>query len=73
MGKNEGVLQTADKDRQIYELWKLIDDIDTATDMFKGDYEGFTKNTIRRIKQRFEIVPTAQLDELYDKFYKETP
>ncbi len=59
------------KNRQIYELWKLIDDIDTATDMFKGNYESFQKNTVQRIKKRFDIVPEKKIAKLYNKYYVE--
>jgi hypothetical protein len=55
-----------DIQKQVYELYKLIDDIDTALDMFKGDYEAFAKNTARRVKKRFEIVPNEEIDKLYD-------
>lgn len=59
------------KDKVIFELFKLVDDIDTALDMFKGDYEGFSKNTSQRVKKRFAIISSDEVDKLYDAYYKE--
>ena len=55
--------------RQIYELWKLLDDIDTASDIFKEDYEAFAEHVYRIQRKRFEIVPESEVDILYDQFY----
>jgi hypothetical protein len=57
------------KNKQIYELWKLIDDIDTATDAYKIDAAGFQRYTTRKIKERFIIVGNRKVEKLYNKYY----
>lgn len=58
-----------DKDRIIYELWKLLDNIDTASDIAKDNttlYIGMV-NSIQ--KQRWRIIEEDFVDELYDKYH----
>jgi hypothetical protein len=42
-------------DEQRLWLWSLLDEIDTASDMFKSDYEGFSKYVYRRVEERHKI------------------
>lgn len=37
-------------------LWQILDDIDTMADMFKSNYEGFAKNTAKRVGQRHKYL-----------------
>ena len=55
------------KDKIIYELYKIIDDIDTSLDVFKTDYVGLQKSVSKRVKQRF-FIPSDTVDELYRKY-----
>lgn len=36
-------------------LWSLLDDIDTASDIFKDDYEGLAKYVYRKAQERHKI------------------
>lgn len=45
-------------------LWQLLDDIDTASDMFKDDYEGFAKYTWKKQQERYKIL-TSDGHRLY--------
>jgi len=36
-------------------LWTLLDDIDTASDIFKDDYEGLAKYVYRKAQERHKI------------------
>ena len=58
-----------DKDRIIYELWKLLDDIDTASDMFARDYKGLAEYVYKIQQKRHGIVGEEQIDALYDRYY----
>jgi tRNA nucleotidyltransferase/poly(A) polymerase/DNA topoisomerase IB/2'-5' RNA ligase len=56
-------------DQEVYELWKIIDDIDTAGDMAKSD-DALYRNLVQRYQaQRFDVVPDARVEKLYDRFY----
>ena len=56
--------------KKVYKLWKLLDDIDTASDIFKGDYKGFSKYVYRKQQLRHDIISSEDIDKLYDKYYK---
>ena len=43
-------------------LWKLLDDIDTASDRFKTNYEGLAKYVYFTQRKRFEIMTGEQFD-----------
>lgn len=58
-----------DQDKKIYELYKLLDDIDTASDVFKGNHEGYTKFVNKWHNKRFEIIDEAASDRLYAEYY----
>ena len=38
------------------ELWKLLDDIDTASDMFKPKIDNFYRYAMKKVEKRFEYV-----------------
>jgi len=60
------------KDEQIYQLWKLLDDIDTLDDAVKSNDGVFRELTRNRVKKRHSIVPTDELDHLYSVYYGNT-
>ena len=60
---------TDDKDRIIYELWKLLDNIDTLSDQCKDDYEGFNKLVYKEQQKRWKIIEEDFVDELYVKYF----
>ncbi len=39
-------------------LWMLLDDIDTASDIFKDDYEALAKYVYRKAQERHKITTT---------------
>ena len=48
---------TEDKWKNIAEkLWDLLDDIDTASDMFKPERSNFYKYTMKKVGKRFELI-----------------
>ncbi len=55
--------------KQIYELFRLLDDIDTAGDMFKEDHKGYRKYVEGKQKQRWYHINEKQVNELYERFY----
>lgn len=55
--------------KQIYELFRLLDDIDTAGDMYKEDHVGYRKYVERKQKQRWNFINEKQVNELYTEFY----
>ncbi len=55
--------------KQIYELFRLLDDIDTAGDMFKEDHVGYREYVERKQKERWNYVNENQIKELYKKYY----
>jgi len=60
---------TDEKDRIIYELWKLLDNIDTASDI-AGSNTALYIGMVRQIqKQRWRIIEEDFVDELYDKYH----
>ncbi|MCP4410762.1 MAG: hypothetical protein GY807_24080 [Gammaproteobacteria bacterium] len=52
-----------------FELYRALDDIDTASDIAKGDDKFYRARVRYHHKKRFEILPTPLSDELYDEFY----
>lgn len=58
-----------DADKIIYELWKIIDDIDTASDMFKENYEYFAKSVYNKQQERWKILSGNDVEKLYDKYH----
>lgn len=58
-----------DKDRVIYQLWKIIDDIDTIGDVAKGNDKLYRKFVEQKQRSRFDVIPEPIIDQLYDKYY----
>lgn len=63
MNYNSSDNQKIDKDmseqkwKEIAEqLWTLLDDIDTASDMFKPEMNNFYKYTMRKVEARFKLI-----------------
>ena len=57
------------RDRVIYELWKLLDDIDTISDMAKFDNALYRKLTTKKANKRWEVLSDSQVEELYRRFH----
>ncbi len=57
------------KDQLIYELFRIIDDIDTAGDMFKENTEGYRKYVVKRQEQRWEHIKEDFVNKLYNVFH----
>jgi len=57
------------KDKIIYELWKLLDNIDTASDMYKNDLNGFSSFTFKEQQKRHELLSDEQVKKLYDEYF----
>lgn len=45
-----------------YKLWALLDDIDTASDMFKPTMNNFYKYTMGKVEKRFEQMASNGYD-----------
>jgi len=59
-----------EKDEIIFKLWRILDDIDTASDMFKENYEGFAKSVYRKQQERWKVLSDNDIEKLYDKYFK---
>lgn len=58
-----------EKDRIIFELWKLLDDIDTMSDIAK-DNDKMYRDKVQQIQRlRFNYLTEDQINDLYEKFY----
>lgn len=59
-----------DKDQIIYQLFKLLDDIDTMSDIAKDD-DRFYRAKVEHLQAKRFLVLTDQkyIDQLYDKYY----
>lgn len=55
-------------DLAIYNLYKILDDIDTTSDMYKDNLMGRCKRIDKLIQERFNVGENI-VKELYDKFY----
>jgi len=69
--RSKGEVRSVEPDweRTTYELFKTLDDIDTADDIAKGN-ESLYRNLVRRHHEiRFNIVSRSDQVALYDKFY----
>ncbi len=55
--------------KQIYELFRLLDDIDTAGDMFKEDHVGYREYVEMKQKERWFHINEQEVNELYEEFY----
>ena len=66
---SEEVEDKVNKDQLIYELFKIIDDIDTASDMFKDNYEGLSKYVYKKQQERWKHIKEDFVNKLYDVFH----
>ena len=57
------------KNKIIYELWKIIDDIDTASDKAKENDWVYRNYVEKKQKERFDVCSIKFIDALYDKYY----
>jgi len=53
---------------KVYRLWKLLDDIDTASDVAKSNNDLFRALVEQYQRQRFDVVDDDEIDTLYDKY-----
>lgn len=60
------------RDKQVYHLWKLLDDIDTLDDAVKSNDRAFREHVRRIQRKRFEIVDEATVDALYKLYYTDS-
>lgn len=59
--------------KKCFELYRALDDVDTASDIAKGDDQLYRGLVNKAHKRRFEVVSKVETDALYDAFYpKET-
>ena len=56
--------------QKCYELWKLLDDIDMASDMFKTDYKGLATYTYLTQQKRWKVLGIRDTNLLYEIFHK---
>ena len=57
-------------EEEVFKLWKLLDDIDTASDIAKGD-DAMYRNLVERYQaKRRDVVPEERVEALYDQFFK---
>ncbi len=54
--------------KQIFELFRLLDDIDTAGDMFKEDHTGYREYVEKKQKERWFHINEQEVNELYTEF-----
>ena len=52
-----------------FELWKLLDDIDTASDMFKSNYEALANFVCATQQKRWNVLEIDEVNLLYEMFY----
>jgi hypothetical protein len=58
-----------EKDRIIYQLWKILDDIDTISDIVKSDDKVYRRLVEEKQRLRFMCASSEYVDELYKKYY----
>jgi hypothetical protein len=58
-----------EKEKCIYLLWKLLDDIDTEGDICKDTHEAYRERVANLVNGRFKILDLKEVDRLYDKYY----
>jgi uncharacterized coiled-coil DUF342 family protein len=56
---------------KVYNLFKLLDDIDTTGDMYKGNINARLQRVDGIADERHKILSECEIDSLYHKFYKE--
>jgi len=55
-------------EKKCYELWRLLDDIDTLDDMAKEDDKAFREACYKIQQRRWEIINEDTIAKLYDKY-----
>ncbi len=58
------------KNKIIFELWRLLDNIDTAEDSCKGNLEQYEKIVHKNQIKRHSLVSKKKIEKLYDKYFK---
>lgn len=53
----------------IYRLWRLLDNIDTYSDVAKSDDKLYRKLVEAEQKDRWLVLDQETVDDLYDKYY----
>lgn len=71
----KGTTMTPDKKarKAIFDLYRALDDIDTADDMAKDNDELYRSLVRKAHAVRFDVLDSAQVYELYDEFYEPDP
>ncbi len=64
---------TIDWRRTAYELWRLLDDIDTLDDACRENDAAFRKLTYAKQRKRFGIIAEPIVGELYDAYGPQLP
>jgi hypothetical protein len=60
---------SVDLEKCIYDLYRLLDDIDTLDDAVKTNDKAFREHARTIQRKRHDVVPTWYVDKLYNKFY----
>lgn len=58
-----------DKDKLIYELWQIIDNIDTISDIAQTDHEVYRSMVEREQHKRWGVLSENYLIFLYSKYH----
>lgn len=53
----------------IYKLWRIIDDIDTVSDIAKGNDSWYRHRVEELQRKRWDVLDEKTVDEIYNKFY----
>ncbi len=51
----------------IVRLWMIIDDIDTYSDIFKDNYEGFARAVYKKDNERFDVIPLEEIEKMTER------
>lgn len=67
-GESDGIREERERtERQksiSADLWKLLDEIDTASDVFKTNYEGLAKYVYHTQRKRFAIMSGEEFEAI---------
>jgi len=58
------------RDRIIYELWRLLDNIDTASDVYKYNYKALAEYVYKERQKSHQLLTEKQVKKMYDKYFK---
>lgn len=59
------------KDKVIYELWRILDNIDTMGDIAKSDNAYYRRRVVELQNKRWDVIGELDIDELYEKYRPE--